>query len=525
MAKDSEKYNIATDCIDKHAKSWENKHNLALISVAKNGNVQKLSYSQIQGLTHRMANTLIQLGIQRGDRILLRLPNVAEFPISFLGAIKAGVIPVPTSPLFTWEEFEYLLKDSGARALVTTPSLSFPELETLGSGGLPYRLWVCPPETQLPPETFRWQDILKSASSQYKTPPTFAEDPAYWLYTSGTTGYPKAAVHAHRSIPAHDRRSKIWQDVRKGDIIFNTSDLNWSYALTAGCLDIWRHGLTTIISEESPTPEHIAQCLQSFKVTTFMSVPGIYRRLIRFLIEHPRIFDNVRVCITSGEKIPSEDRHQFKSLTHRNLYQALGMTENSMYLVQPVDMEPIPDSVGQSVFGEQIQILGEDLQPLPAEQIGILATRRDCPGLMLGYWDGTGNIHEPWEGDWFLSGDFARRDIDGNFFFEGRRDDVITAGGYRISPLEVESVINQYPEVEESAVVGNLLEKGGNIVTAFVVLKKRPISPQSFEEDLQKFLKDRLAKYKIPRRYQILSHLPKTVTGKIKRAALKITHR
>lgn len=521
MTKDTDVYNIATDCVDKHANSWENKHNLALISVAKSGHIQKLSYSQIMGLTNRMANALIQLGIQRGDRILLRLPNVAEFPISFLGAIKAGAIPIPTSPLFTWKEFEYLLKDSGARALVTTPSLSLPQIEDLDSGILPYRLWVCPQETSLPPGTFRWQNILKSAASQYKTAPTFADDPAYWLYTSGTTGYPKAAVHAHRSIPAHDRRAKIWQDVRKGDVIFNTSDLNWSYALTAGCLDIWRHGLTTVISEESPAPEQIAKCIQNFNVTTFMSVPGIYRRLIRFLKEHPRIFDNVRVCITSGEKIPLEERSQFKDITQRNLYQALGMTENSMYLVQPVDVEPIPDSVGQSVFGEQIQILGKDLKPVAAGETGILATHRDCPGLMLGYWDGTGNIHEPWEGDWFLSGDYARRDIRGNFFFEGRRDDVITAGGYRISPLEVESMINQYPEVEESAVVGNLLEEGKTIVTAFVVLKKEPASPQGFEDALKKFLKDKLAKYKIPRRYQILSRLPKTVTGKIKRAALK----
>lgn len=523
MTKDSDFYNIATDCIDKHANSWENKHIPALIALAKNGNVQRLSYSQMLGLTNRMANALIQLGIQKGDRILLRLPNVAEFPISFLGAIKAGALPIPTSPLFTWKEFEYLLKDSGARVLITTPGLSLPELQGLDPGSLPCRLWVCSKESSLPPGALRWQDVLKSASSQFKTLPTSAQDPAYWLYTSGTTGYPKAAVHAHRSIPAHDRRAKIWQDVRKGDVIFNTSDLNWSYALTAGCLDIWRHGLTTVISEESPSPERIAQCLQTFKVTTFMSVPGIYRRLIRFLKEQPGIFDNVRVCITSGEKIPQEDRSQFKDLTNKNLYQALGMTENSMYLVQPADVEPIPDSVGQSVFGEQIQILGEDLQPLSAEQTGILATHRDCPGLMLGYWDGTGNIYEPWEKDWFLSGDYARRDIHGNFFFEGRRDDVITAGGYRISPLEVESVINQYPEVEESAVVGNLLEKGKNIVTAFVVLKKSPSPSQNFEDNLNEFLKERLAKYKIPRRYQILSRLPKTVTGKIKRAALKKT--
>lgn len=520
--------NIAWDCVDKHARSWHNPHKTSLIAIDKNLKIQKLSYRQLQGLTHRAAHALQSLGLKPGDRVLLRLPNEAVFPITFLGAIGAGLIPIPTSPLFTWEELQYLLQDSEAKALITSSSL-FPQecLHARPTSLKEILIWT-EGDTPTPLGTRRWQDLIKKASSKFETIPVKLNDPAYWLYTSGTTGKPKAAIHAHRSIRAHDGRAKLWQNVRSGDVIFNTSALNWSYALTAGLLDMWRHGLTSVIYEGSLTPKNIFQVLTRTHTTLFMSVPGIYRRLVRTLADSLQAFAKVRVCLSAGESLSPALRNEFQQLTELEIYEGLGMTENSVYLVQPFGERPVPGSVGKSIFGNQVAILREDGTQVEAGETGILATQKACPGLMLGYHGGAGTIEQPFQSfsgthhelNWFLSGDLAYQDASGNFFFVGRRDDVITAGGYRISPLEVEQVLKQHPQVREAAVVGEQKEEK-TFFTAHLVLHDQTLQEESLIQDIQDFAAKHLAAYKIPRRIVFCESLPKTVTGKLKRSELK----
>lgn len=519
METPSPKHHIAWDCLDKHAESWVNKHKVALIEVSPQGPPKKLTYSQLSALTNRLAHALQGLAMAPAARVIVRLSNDAEFPISFLACLKAGLIPIPCSPLFTWKELEFLLDDSQAEALITSPELCPPEIETVKPDSLRHLILSQGPGLPVPPGTKRWEDLLKEGSSQALAIKALPDDPAYWLYTSGTTGRPKAAVHAHRSIPAHDRRAQLWLDVRGGDVIFNTSALNWSYALTAGCLDMWRHGLTTVIDGGPPEPERLIKIIQTFGVSTLMSVPGIYRRLCRYLKETSQGLPGLRMTLSSGENLSEATQEQWKDLTGLPLRQGLGMTENSIFLVQPHDQEVVPKSVGQSVFGDQIEILSEsDLGPLPPGETGILATSRQCPGLMLGYHSREGGLEQPWAEDWFLSGDLASRDEQGNFFFIGRRDDVITAGGYRISPIEVEQTLNQHPDVLESAVVSETRGEA-TFVVAHVVLSgpdSAPLEPKA----LQDFLKENLSPYKIPRKFIFTSELPKTVTGKIKRRDL-----
>ncbi|MDX1387463.1 MAG: AMP-binding protein, partial [bacterium] len=466
--------------------------------------------------TNRMAHVFVNLGLKKGERVLLRLPNGPEFPVNFLGAVKMGAIPVPISPLFTWKELRYLIKDSKARCLVTTPDLTPMELLKSPDIDLSHILWISELKSSFPERVQRWQDLLKQAPSQFEPEKSFPEDPAYWLYTSGTTGQPKAAVHAHRSIRAHDRRARIWQDLSRGDVIFHTSYLNWSFALTGGMLDVWRHGLTTVIVDGPLSPERISLILRAGKVTTLMSVPGWYRRFAGYSKTKPGAFHGLRVCLSAGENLGPKTRDEFKKYTGLDIYEALGMTENSMYLAQPFGKSPLRGSVGQSVFEGQVKILGEDLKELPTGSIGILSTHISCKGLMLGYWDGQGGLEKPWSGDWFLSGDLARMDSQGNFFFEGRRDEVLTAGGYRISPIEVEQVLNQCPPVEESAVTSVSLGEGKNIVAAFIVPRNKAQDQKSLATELTEHARKHLAEYKIPKKILFRSSLPKTVTGKIK---------
>ena len=517
-------YNIALDCIDKNAQSLLNKHKTALLCAESTGDQtferKRLTFSNLEGLTNRIANALKNISLPKGARIILRLPNCPEFPVTFLGAVKAGLIPIPTSPLLTWSELRFMMEDSEAAVLVTTTGLlpEFPDSERPSS--LKEILLVSPLGQTPPPGSRRWEDLLKSSEPVFQTEPTQASDPAFWLYTSGTEGRPKAVIHAHRSIPAHDSRMRLWQDAKSGNVIFNTSALNWSYALTAGLLDVWRHGLTAVVYEGPSSPEALGPVIRDLSVTTFMSVPGIYRRLA----EHPEaknFFSKVRVCLSAGEKLSEEVHGHFLQNTGLEIREGLGMTEHSVYLIQGVGSPLVPGSCGKGLPEEKTAILRPDLSVASPGEIGILASRRDSPGVMLGYHRRPDEEAKAFQGEWFLSGDLASQDAEGNFFFVGRSDDVITAGGYRISPMEVEAALNQHPLVLESAAVGWDKEPGKTLIAAFVVLKNKSEDLDAARAGLLSFAAGRLARYKAPREIFFVETLPKTRNGKIQRAEVK----
>ena len=526
-------YNLALDCIDKHAQSWINKNKLAWVGLRADAtlgdppqfHLQKLSYANLQGLTNRMANALRDLGVQAGERVLLRLPNSSEFPITFLAAVKIGAIPVPTSPLLTLSELRFLLEDSQATVLVSAKSLFPAEFLQNKPETLRHILLVKEDkEEALPSSIYCWQDLLKKSSSNFQTTPTLADAPAFWLYTSGTTDKPKAVIHAHRSIRAHDERARLWQNIQAGDVVFNSSALNWSYALTAGMLDVWRHGQTSVAYQGELKPEILCEVLRVAKVTTLMSVPGIYRKLLPKLREDPVSFARVRVCLSAGESLSEEVAEEFRSLSGLEIYEGLGMTEHSVYLIQPWGEKKVPHSCGRALPGQRIAILREDLSEAAAGEAGILATHRSCEGLFLGY-HSSSSASSPqgsgFEDKWFLSGDLAHRDAAGNFFFLGRRDDVINAGGYKISPFEIEAALNKHPAVAESAVVELHLEKGKSLVQAFVALKPGFLATRETSELILNFAKESLAAYKLPRELVFLRELPKSFNGKIQRNKLR----
>ncbi|HKY64458.1 MAG TPA: acyl-CoA synthetase [bacterium] len=515
-------YNLALDCVDKHADLLQNKHKVALVYLKEDpasGRLRepplKLSYSSLKGLTNAMANGFASLGLERGSRVLLRLANSTEFLISFLGAVKAGLIPVPTSPLLTWPELEYLLRDSGAAAFVTSQELLPPEFSAAKLPAMKEVILA----SEAAGSFQRWQDLLKNSSTEFRVEPTQAEDPAYWLYTSGTEGKPKAVIHAHRSIPAHDARARLWQDLKAGDVVFNTSALNWSYALTAGWLDVWRHGLTSVIYQGRPRPELIAGTLARHGVTVFMSVPGIYRRLLPLAKADSVPFSGLRVALSAGEKLGEQTREEFRRATGLEIREGLGMTEHSVYLVQALGQGSPPGSCGRPLPEQKIAILKEDLSPCPPGESGILASHRSCPGLMLGYHGEAAG--QTFQDDWFLSGDLAYRDEADHYFFLGRRDEVLNSGGYRVSPLEIEAALNEHPAVEESAAVSAEPEPGKSYVQAFVVLKAGPAATQETAGQILRSLESRLAQYKIPRQIVFLRELPKTSNGKLQRHRLK----
>ncbi len=525
-------YNIAYDCIDKHAASLHRKHHTALISVEENATnaslkETRLSFSALEGLTNRMANAMQARGLQAHDRVILRLSNRVEFPISFLAIIKCGAIPIPSSPLFTWKELTFLLQDSEARFLITEDPFLLEELKKKNYSEKAIQLkeiWnLCTKESPLPTHIFRWQDMLKQGQTQFSLQETAAKNPAYWLYTSGTTGTPKAAIHSHASIRAHDDRIKVWQNLKDGDIIFNTSALNWSYALTAGLLDIWRHGQTALIYQGKLEAERLCHLLHQYKVTTLMSVPGIYRRLNRYLMEHPQKFSRLRVCLSAGEFLKDQTEESFYQLTGRHIYQGLGMTEHSVYLVQAFGEDKSSGALGRPLPGQKVTLRNKDLKETQVGEIGTLATHHSCEGLFLGYHQkGQKDPKLPLSENWFLSGDLAKRDAAGNFTFLGRKDDILTVGGYKISPLEIEQVLQRHPQVIEAAVLAKSVKKDTILLHAYVVLDAKVQGNEELAKHILNFCKKSLAAYKLPRQITWMKALPKTARGKLDRRALFI---
>lgn len=495
-------YNIAEDCVDKHVLDGSQGSRIALIDVRKRGqnfHSQSYSFKEIAGLTNQCAHYFWTRGLKGGNRVLINLYNGVEFVVAFLGCIKAGLIPIPSSPLLTAAEMRFLAGDSGAEFLLSRDRVTSPIV--------PHILL----ETDFLP-------TIKKMADDFKVLPTHEEDPAYWLYTSGTEGTPKGVVHAHRSIPSHDGRVKLWQDLRKGDVVFNTSSLNWSYALVGGLLDILRHGGTSLVYRGEPKPDCLLKILTDHHVTTFMSVPGIYRRLVYHLEKNKQGLKNLRVCLSAGEKLSSGVRLVFKKLTGLTIYEGFGMTEHSVYLVQKYGDKIVEGSCGRPVPEAVVAILDENLQELPIGQTGILASQQSSRGLMLGYHQASGEKFAFCQGGWFLSGDLAYKDDRENFFYQGRRDDVITAGGYRISPLEVEGVLNGYPDIVESAVVGREIAGGKTIICAFIIPSGNPPT----KEDILEYAARRLTKYKVPREIVFTKALPKTKNGKIQRQNLAL---
>lgn len=472
-------YNIAADCLS----GPENRR--ALIFEGDE-DINVWSFGDLKEASSRVAFALKKKGLKRGDRVILHLPNGPEFPSAFFGAIGAGLIPIPASRLLTERELSFIKKDSGARMVLKDPS--------------------------------RVKNMMRQAAFAVSFPKTRSDDSAFWLYTSGTSGKPKAVIHAHRSIPAHDARCRVWMDLKEQDLVFNTSGLNWSYALTGALADVLRQRAASVIDSGKPEPERLLQIIDRHGVTIFMSVPGIYRRLVEYLSAHPkeaRKLRTVRVCLSAGEKLPSEIRRRFNRLAGLTIREGLGMTEHSVYLAQPKGRCVVEGSCGKALPGHRIAILSEDLRPAKRGEVGSLASHRSCPGLMLGYYRRPDEQKAVFQGDWFLSGDLAYRDAKGNYFYVGRRDDVITAGGYRISPMEVEAILNRHPAVLESAVVGIERGAGKTLVCGYVVLRKGWKVSQTLRSKIIAATRTQLASYKVPRDIVFVSSLPKTSNGKL----------
>ena len=511
-------YNIGRDCTDKHAGSELLHNKTAIIWENEYGNAKKYTYSELSDITNKVANALLGIGLVKGDRVVIRLDNVPEFIFVFLGALKAGIIPIPTSPMLTSGELEYILTDSRSKCIVTSPGL-YEAVDIARSTYYELSLVISVGD-ETPSGCTDYNSLINKASDKRVTYTTLAEDIAYICYTSGTTGDPKGVVHAHRALIGHDPAAIYWQALKDDSIVLHAGKLNWTYTMGTGCLDPLRHGCTAVIYGGSHNPKKYFELINKYNVNIFMAVPTVYRHMIRIADEVGDVTDHLTHGLSAGEHLSEDLFRLWQDKLSITLYDGLGMSEFSYYLSNMPGFDIKPGSPGRPQPGHRSKLVDPGGNESEKGQMGILATDRNDPGIMLGYWNKPDETRNMFKDNLFLSGDYFYTDDDGYYWIVGREDDIISSFGYRISPHEIERVLINHKSVVECAVAGINIDADKTLVCAFIVTDV--VNRQDeLKKDIENFLKKQLAGYKIPKQIEFIRNIPKTRNGKIKRSELR----
>ena len=515
-----ERFNIGVACTDAHLGTPLAGRVAILVDDACG--VRQATFAELAATTDRFAACLRELDIRARERILIRLPNCLEYPTVFLGAMKCGVIPVTTSTLLTAEEVLYLARDSGAVAMVTDrPTWNVMHGALAGETSLAHVLLVG--DGPMPgPARVRLHDLdvaMATVTEHHDPLTTRAEDPAYLVYTSGTSGYPKGVLHAHRALLGRQPSSTYWFDFRpEGDRVLHAGKFNWTYVLGTGLMDPLYRGHTAIVHEGASDATIWPGLIARHAATTFIGVPTIYRQILQKTRFGRGDVPTLRHCMCAGEHLSEEVLAGWRERFGLDIYEGLGMTECSYYLCQTRSRPIRPGSAGFAQPGHDVKLLDPSTwREVGTGEEGMLCIPRADPGLMLGYWNKAEETSAAFHDDWFLTGDYARRDAEGYLWFLGRRDDLINTFGYRVSPHEIERVLKDHPEVADAAAVGEEVAVDKIVVTAYVM--PRPGSGVA-PDALVAYARGRLASYKAPRIVYLLDELPRTRNGKILRRAL-----
>lgn len=514
-----EYFNIGVACSDRHV-GTPVEGTVAMILEDDAIGTKSISYAELSEQTNRFAQCMRNLGVKPGDRVLIRLPNSLDYPVAFLGAMKMGAIAVPTSTLLTAEEVAYLANDSGAAVLVTDKA-AWPSLAQKVAESPNLQHVLLSGEGALGNDTtLNVRDLAASlAAVDASNPPlnTKADDPAYLVYTSGTTGYPKGVLHAHRALLGRAPASLYWFDfdAEKQDRIMHSGKFNWTYVLGSALMDPLYLGKTVIVHEGKNDAEKWMQLIKKHSATIFVGVPTIYRQIIQKTQMRSVDVPSLRHCMSAGEHLSDEVLSQWRERFGVDIYEAVGMSEFSYYLSQSKFRPIRPGSAGFPQPGHAIQLLNpETLQPVEHGEEGMICVPLNDPGLFLRYWNLPEETDKYKHDGWFFTGDYARYDEDGYIWFLGRKDDIIKSFGYRVSPYEIERVMKAHPAVADCAAVGEELEKDKLLVVAYAILQP---GANATADDLQAYAKTHLAAYKAPKTVYLAKDFPRTKNGKILR--------
>jgi acyl-coenzyme A synthetase/AMP-(fatty) acid ligase len=516
-----ENFNFGFDVVDHWAEAAPD--HLAIYYVS--GEEKKeVTFSEIADRSGRLACALTELGLKRGDRVLVILPRIVPWWETLIGLFKAGIVAIPGTTLLTVKDIAYRL-DLAQAAAVITDLEGAEKVDAIAASAPHLRHRVLVAEENRP-GWHRFDDLITSQPKPIDRISTRAEEPALVYFTSGTTGMPKMVLHTHASYGlGHRVTGRFWLDLREEDLHWNVSDTGWAKAAWSSLFGPWNCGANLFVQHTAGKfqPADVLTCLAQYPITTLCAAPTIYRWLVQLDLEKFRPMA-LRHCVAAGEPLNPEVIAVWKKATGLTIRDGYGQTETVLLCGNFPGVDVKPGSMGLPTPGFDLAVIDEAGKPAPVDQEGDIAIRIEPErplGLFREYWQDRAATAHAFRQGWYRTGDCGRIDAEGYFWFVGRADDVITSSAYRIGPFEVESALVEHPAVVEAAVVGKPDPFRGEIVLAFVVLAKGYVASAALKTELQEHVKRTTAPYKYPREIEFVDDLPKTVSGKIRRVELR----
>ena len=494
-------FNLAWHCLGRQAALRPEK--TALILTDGPDAFRSWSYGELDLMARRLAGGLVASGLARGDRVMIRAANDIDFALAFFATTAIGCVAQPASLLLTSAEALALAKDSGAAAVF------------LGDADPKERALFAHLRVFDREEARR----LAAHGQPVDYAPTGPDDPAYLIFTSGSTAEPKGVLHAHRAVLGRRPMAADWLGLSEDDILLHAGNINWTYTLGVGVFDPLARGATGALYTGPRDPAIWPFLIEKTGATIFAAVPSVYRQMLKYGDPSKSDLSRLRHGVSAGEALSPDLLAHWREATGTWLYESLGMSEISTYISSRPGEAIRPGSPGRPQTGRRVAILPVEggTAPLAAGEAGLLAVHRSDPGLMLGYWNRPAEEAAAFRGEWFIGGDLAVFDADGWVWHHGRNDDIMNAFGYRVSPLEVEKVLSAHPDVADVAVAERKVADEVSIIAAFVTPKPEH-TPD--EAALLAYCAEHLAVYKRPRKIVFVSEIPHTANGKVSRRAL-----
>jgi benzoate-CoA ligase family protein len=507
-----EQFNVATWFVDRNVAEGRGDR------VAFVCEDRTLTYRQLADLVNRTGNALLGLGVEMEQRVLMLCLDAPEFLATFWGAIKIGAVPVPVNTMMRAADYLYFLNDSRARVAVISEPLLAEAQPILAKAPFLRQVVVA---GKAGAGQIAFEEWVGAASASLEPAPTSRDDPAFWLYSSGSTGFPKGAVHLqHDMVVCAETYAAQVLGIRPEDRTFSAAKLFFAYGLGNNMYFPMSVGAQAVLYPRRPTPEAVFEVISRHRPTIFFGVPTLYAAMLALPdVERRYDLSSLRVCVSAGEALPEQLYRRWRERFGVEILDGVGTTEILHIFISNRAGEARPGSSGTPVPGYEATIVDDAGRPVARGEIGNLRVKGDS--TMAFYWNKHEKTKESLVGHWIQTGDKYYQDEDGYFWYCGRSDDMLKVGGIWVSPVEVEAALASHPAVLEAAVVGQ--EDADRLVKpkAYVVLKDPKSASPGLDEELRAFVKAKLAPYKYPRWIEFVPELPKTATGKIQRFKLR----